>query len=152
MQKKRNRVFALIMTAVLTFSLVTPSFSAYAMGGMEGSEQLPSATATLSNLPQAEMQTASPAALTIVPNTAIVPLSTVTEQLNFVTNSASRGNAIEGWDWNEATNTLTLNGFNMEISSFVLSAVLLPAYSTIILADGSDNVIRAYVQGILAHQ
>jgi len=94
-----KKVLAVVMSLVLVFSIAMPGFAAYGDG--IAVELGNGATATSTDLPIIEMQTATPAALTIVPMAGIQPFNappTVTiPDRNINLNTLSAGDSGNGW-------------------------------------------------------
>ena len=88
----------------------------------------------------------------VVPDTSTLIAAAKTTMLDLSGASADISSAAEGWAWVQSTSTLTLSGVNINASGD--TGIKLPAGATIVLADGSVNVIKAgdstYSYGIYA--
>ncbi len=77
--------------------------------------------------------------LSIIPASVLAAGAKRTTPLDLTTQETADKIADEGWAWNEETKTLTLNGLDIETDA--TPAVTVPAGTTIILADSSENSI-----------
>ena len=105
MENRKKRFLAVVLSFVLAFGMVTPGFAADGRGEWDGAG-LP--IATPSDLPQMEVQTASPAALVVMPfSSRIVDISAVSDGDYY-------GNPVQ---WSFAGNRLTVyTDANIEIT------------------------------------
>ncbi len=68
----------------------------------------------------------------------------ITEGLDFTRNVTETSG--DGWVWESSTNTLTLNGINIDVTAQASSdtyGIKLPAGSTVVLAEGTQNTVAA---------
>ena len=75
---------------------------------------------------------------------AAAPAETRTAPLD-LTAAASEVNAAQGWEWDSVDRVLTLSGINFEVAAFPgpnMFGMILPANTTIVLANGTTNTIR----------
>jgi len=131
MENRKKRLLALLLAFVLAFGMVTPGFAADGGGAWDGA-----------GLP---VTTTSPAALTITPSYYTIAPALITTALDF-TNPATPSSG-DGYIWNAATNTLTLNGITLNVA--VGPAIILPAGAEVVLAGNNTitNTATAFVSG-----
>ncbi len=77
--------------------------------------------------------------------TAFAASTQITTALDLTAKETTDNLATEGWQWDAAAKTLTLDGLDLSVATS--PAISVPADTTIILADGSANTITTTAKG-----
>ena len=139
--KKKKRLFAILLALCVTFTMMPLTGS----GGVAHAEDGTAANAVITRTTMLDLTSSAE---------KYMATNGKEKTVNFTKDSVT--DSAEGWSWDNETKTLTLSGARIVVTepTYVLSAipslrngyyygVLLPGDVTIVLTEGTENIIQA---------
>ena len=139
--KKKKRLFAILLALCVTFTMMPLTGS----GGVAHAEDGTAANAVITRTTMLDLTSSAE---------KYMATNGKEKTVNFTKDSVT--DSVEGWSWDNETKTLTLSGARIVVTepTYVPSAipslrngyyygVLLPGDVTIVLTEGTENIIQA---------